>query len=312
MQHEGSRLFQCMLAVRFLTKVLFHKMLPLGNRTMRCLLVLTPAITMIAGPLFAQDSFTFSAWGLSANGFEVEVDCTDFEENCQTVSGGGLYANGYFGAGDGAVLVDLTIEQHREMDNDENDEPAEYLGLGVHYIGGDPSAPWGVFGAYLDGENHNELESVAPGIGVGLEKAWGNAWIQGAYFKATEEADDVLVDGFETFYFIGGGNSWALGHGELSAHAFFGGGDWQGLSNESVDGQWYQIGAEYSGPISDTSARYFVGLDVDHVDDNEAGSRDLASMSTIRLGLTFKTGGKAAPFRTPNLRAPFTNFAEMN
>jgi len=254
----------------------------------------------------------FSVWGQGVipsnvlhNGDDCDSGGTDI---CDDALGGGAYIGHGTQLNDSFNFYgDLTLDYHEGMDTDgDEDQSAFYAGLGLHFYSNEAD-PWGVFALAVGGSNLSSDNEAGIGLGGGIEKRFGNHFVQAGGFANVSDPDDV--DSFEDFYFAGVGGDYALGNGNLAASLFLGTGDADEDSDE-VTAYWAQIALTYTAPLGDSGVNWLAGVQHDWYEADD-GTPEQAWFNTVKLGIEVPLGGKPV-FKTPNLRAPVTLPGEFN
>ena len=299
---------------------------------MRHILVTSAAALLVSGGHAAAADFAFSedVTGPSGElslwaGATIPTNATDdgglcdaggpnVEEYCDNSLALGGYAGALVPLSSGAAFYgDLRFEWYQEQNTESSarDDHGALGVIGLHYISAGED-PWGVFGFAGGGHNHADSDSAGPIGGLGVEKAFGNFYLQagGLVGLDGEDAEDTLED----LYFIGGGSTHQMGNGRIETSLMIGQGDF----DEDVDddeGDWGQIGVTYFAPIGDSGVEWFAGYRGDYLyvdkDVNTGERRDRVFHQTLAVGINIPLGGAKSPFKTPNFTVPVVNAGEM-
>lgn len=254
-----------------------------------------------------------SVWGggtFPTNAMDEGIDCDGgMDEQCSDGLAFGGYANALMPlSGGGAIYGDLRYEWFEVQDSLDSDDGS--LGvIGLHYISSGPD-PWGVFALFGGGSNHADGDELGTIGGFGVEKSFGNFFLQAGSIESLDDSDDV--DTLDDMLFVGGGSTHEMGNGRLETSLMIGAGDFDDGAEDNP-GDWAQIGVTYFAPINDSGVEWFAGYRGDYLYvDAGIPTGNTVYHQTLSVGVNIPFGGAKSPFKTPNLTLPVVGSADFN
>jgi hypothetical protein len=256
-----------------------------------------------------------SIWGqglLHSHVLDDDIGCGAEEDFCEDVLGFGAFGSFQLPlASNVSAIADLTVDYHDESDEDgSHDQPALYVGSGLHLVYENGDMPLGIFGVLAKGKNNADSDDIGVIGGAGVEIGYYGGFAQAGFL--THITDEAKVDTIDQLYFLRIGAGFDLSHGRINGSVAGGTGDFDDDADEDIPSLWLQFAAEYEAPLGDSGLNWFVGYQGDFLQMGESGDVDQALMHTGIIGLRAPFGAGAPLFSTPNFRGPIAYSGELN